>query len=142
MIISIFPFHYRCLLFSTNHRSSRSVSELLVADSLLLLVTSLFHLPPFIAQLHAKASISMAPLEDILPSIASLLLIVTAPPCSSHNPPALLYKPPVLQQLVVFVCYLCGVASFVFSLYLVPAFCLNAVAAVAVSRFVMYLSRL
>ncbi|CAI5535348.1 unnamed protein product [Closterium sp. Naga37s-1] len=124
-------------------RTSLSVvSELLLADALLLLVTALFHLPPFIALLHAKASLSMAPFQDILPSIASLLLIVTPPLCSSQNSPTLPFKPTVLQQVVFFVCYLCGVASFVFSLYLVPPFCLNVVAVVAVSRFVMYLPRL
>ncbi|CAI5982723.1 unnamed protein product [Closterium sp. NIES-64] len=124
-------------------RTSLSVvSELLLADALLLLVTALFHLPPFIALLHAKASLSMAPFQDILPSIASLLLIVTPPLCSSQNSPTLPFKPTVLQQVVFFVCYLCGVASFVFSLYLVLPFCLNVVAVVAVSRFVMYLPRL
>ncbi|CAI5993769.1 unnamed protein product [Closterium sp. NIES-64] len=124
-------------------RTSLSVvSELILADALLLLVTALFHLPPFIALLHAKASLSMAPFQDILPSIASLLLIVTPPLCSSQNSPTLPFKPTVLQQVVFFVCYLCGVASFVFSLYLVLPFCLNVVAVVAVSRFVMYLPRL
>ncbi|CAI7884934.1 unnamed protein product [Closterium sp. NIES-54] len=124
-------------------RSSRPlVSELLVADALLLLVTSLFHLPPFIAHLHAKASVSLAPVEDILPSISSLLLIVTPPPCSSQHSPTLHYKPTALQQVVGFVCFLCGMTSFVFSLYLVPAFCLQAVAVVAMSRFIMCLSYL
>ncbi|GJP43822.1 hypothetical protein CLOM_g3234, partial [Closterium sp. NIES-68] len=133
-------------VWRTSRAKARSsftlVSELLLADAFLLLLAALFHLPPFIAHLHAKASISMAPLEDLLPSVASLLLVVTPLPCSFQSPPNPHYKPTALQQVVVFVCDLCGVASFVFSLYMVPGYSLNAIALVAVSRSIMSLQHL